>query len=377
MGKYNTLSFQKSSIIYIKNQYPKDSFYVITKGKAISYGTFDYNIEFNKGNILGLVNAVLNEPYFYNVKAVEDTEVMEIKIEDIVNIESKDLMVKIDRYLDTSLEMWLSKYYMSLSNNHNNSIFISSKDDVLKMAEVYKKNGFDDASYKLYKKCIELFPESENEIKNQLSSLTPISEPTAMGNNTFSYKKGYCIYTELEASNKLYIIQSGKVGIYNIINSHQITRAIYSESNIIDGYKPIGKYQALSTSAIILEDSLIKVLEREELLKFGTENALKKMIEVLDNFERGQKALENVEDCEKVKESFNLVHKQVVDALTKLGLEPIETEGKEFDPNFHDAVMQTPTSEKPEHTIINELQKGYKLGDKVLRPTLVNVAVSE
>ena len=117
--------------------------------------------------------------------------------------------------------------------------------------------------------------------------------------------------------------------------------------------------------------------EREELLKFGTENALKKMIEVLDNFERGQKALENVDDCEKVKESFNLVHKQVIDALTKLGLEPIETEGKEFDPNFHDAVMQTPTSDKPEHTIINELQKGYKMGDKVLRPALVNVATAE
>ena len=117
--------------------------------------------------------------------------------------------------------------------------------------------------------------------------------------------------------------------------------------------------------------------EREELLKFGTENAKKKMIEVLDNFERGQKALENVEDCEKVKESFNLVHKQVIDALTKLGLETIETEGKEFDPNFHDAVMRTPTSEKPEHTILNELQKGYKMGDKVLRPALVNVATAE
>ena len=117
--------------------------------------------------------------------------------------------------------------------------------------------------------------------------------------------------------------------------------------------------------------------EREELLKFGTENALKKMIEVLDNFERGQKALENVDDCEKVKESFNLVHKQVIDVLTKLGLETIETEGKEFDPNFHDAVMQTPTSDKPEHTIINELQKGYKMGDKVLRPALVNVATAE
>lgn len=117
--------------------------------------------------------------------------------------------------------------------------------------------------------------------------------------------------------------------------------------------------------------------EREELLKFGTESALKKMIEVLDNFERGKKALENVEDCQKVKESFDLVHKQTIEALKKLGLEEIETERKEFDPNFHDAVMQTPSSEHPEHTVINELQKGYKMGDKVLRPALVNVATSQ
>lgn len=117
--------------------------------------------------------------------------------------------------------------------------------------------------------------------------------------------------------------------------------------------------------------------EREDLLKFGTENALKKMLEVLDNFERGRKALEKVEDYAKVKESFDLVHKQTVETLKKLGLEEIETEGKEFDPNFHDAVMQTPTSEHPEHTVINELQKGYKMGDKVLRPALVNVATSQ
>ncbi len=117
--------------------------------------------------------------------------------------------------------------------------------------------------------------------------------------------------------------------------------------------------------------------ERESLYKLGTENTLKKLLEVLDNFERGEKALENVEDCAKCKESFSLVHKQVVDSLTKLGLETIDAEGQTFDPNFHEAVMQTPTSEHPEHTIITELQKGYKLGDKVLRPSLVNVAMSE
>lgn len=114
--------------------------------------------------------------------------------------------------------------------------------------------------------------------------------------------------------------------------------------------------------------------ERESLVKYGTENALKKMLEVLDNFERGQKALEGVEDSEKIKECFQLVHKQVWDTLSKLGLEEIKAVGEEFDPNFHEAVMQTPTTEHPEHTVINELQKGYKVGDKILRPTLVNVA---
>ena len=117
--------------------------------------------------------------------------------------------------------------------------------------------------------------------------------------------------------------------------------------------------------------------EKEALLKYGAENTLKKMIEVLDNFERGLKAIATVEDCETVKECYNLAYKNFIDVLTKAGLEAIKAEGEEFDPNFHEAVMQTPTSDKPEHTIVAELQKGYKLGDKVLRPTLVNVAVAE
>ncbi len=114
--------------------------------------------------------------------------------------------------------------------------------------------------------------------------------------------------------------------------------------------------------------------EREALLKYGAESTLRKMLEVLDNFERGLKAIETVDDCEKVKECYNLAYKNFTDVLTKAGLETIKAEGEVFDPNFHEAVMQTPSSDVPEHTIIAELQKGYKLGDKVLRPTLVNVA---
>lgn len=116
--------------------------------------------------------------------------------------------------------------------------------------------------------------------------------------------------------------------------------------------------------------------ERENLLRFGTENALKNLIEVVDNFERGAKALENVDDAQKIKESFNLLHNQTLEVLRRMGLEEIEADGKEFDPNFHEAVMQTPTSDYAENSVISVMQKGYKAGDKVLRPALVNVATA-
>lgn len=116
--------------------------------------------------------------------------------------------------------------------------------------------------------------------------------------------------------------------------------------------------------------------ERESLLKYGAENTVKKLIEVLDNFDRGMKALETIEDCEKAKECYNMAYKNFNDVMSKIGLEQIPAEGEEFDPNLHEAVMRTQTDEKPENTIIAELQKGYKLGDKVLRATLVNVATA-
>ncbi len=118
-----------------------------------------------------------------------------------------------------------------------------------------------------------------------------------------------------------------------------------------------------------------QVQEREALLKYGAQECMKKIIEVVDNFDRAQQAIEKIDDIEKMKESFHVLNKQLMDSLTKLGLEQIKSVGEKFDPNLHEAVMQTQTEEYPEETIINELQKGYKLGDKVLRPAMVAVAV--
>lgn len=141
------------------------------------------------------------------------------------------------------------------------------------------------------------------------------------------------------------------------------------------------KYEALNNQYIRLAadfDNFRKrqEAERENLLKYGAENTVKKLVEVIDNFDRGIKAIETVEDCEKVKECYHLAYKNFNDVLEKIGLEVIKAQGEEFDPNLHEAVMQTPTDEVAENVIIAELQKGYKLGDKVLRASLVNVATA-
>ncbi len=166
--------------------------------------------------------------------------------------------------------------------------------------------------------------------------------------------------------------------------SEQAEEPVSNEEEVkVDEINPLQeKYDTLNNQYIRLAadfDNYRKrnEQEREALLKYGAENTLKKMLEVLDNFERGLKAIETVEDCEKVKECYNLAYKNFTDVLAKAGLETIKAEGEVFDPNLHEAVMRTPDSDKPENTIITELQKGYKLGDKVLRPTLVNVATAE
>ena len=114
--------------------------------------------------------------------------------------------------------------------------------------------------------------------------------------------------------------------------------------------------------------------ERENLIKYGAEDTLKKIIPVLDTFERAKKSIEKLEDINTVKESYEVCIKQLGDVLDKIGLKKIEAKGTEFDPNIHEAVMQTPSRDYPPHTIIDELQTGYMLHDRVLRPVMVNVA---
>ncbi|HEX8185657.1 MAG TPA: nucleotide exchange factor GrpE, partial [Blastocatellia bacterium] len=101
------------------------------------------------------------------------------------------------------------------------------------------------------------------------------------------------------------------------------------------------------------------------------------LLPVVDNFERALSSLEKSEtDAAGLRHGIELIHKQFKDALTKFGLEPVESVGQVFDPHFHEAVTIEPTDEHEENTIIEEFQRGYKLGEKLLRPAKVKVAAS-
>ena len=116
--------------------------------------------------------------------------------------------------------------------------------------------------------------------------------------------------------------------------------------------------------------------EKEKIQNYemGEKNIIEKLLPIVDNFERGIEALSEEELKSPVGEGMNLIYKQLTDTLKDMGVEEIEAEGKEFDPELHNAVMHEENDEYDENVIIEVLQKGYKFHDTVIRHSLVKVA---
>lgn len=98
------------------------------------------------------------------------------------------------------------------------------------------------------------------------------------------------------------------------------------------------------------------------------------LLDALDNLERGVESLGATAPAG-VADGLSMVHKQLLATLAKHGIEPIEALGQPFDPNQHEAMMQQPAADRPEGTVVAELGKGYKIHDRVLRPSKVAVSV--
>jgi molecular chaperone GrpE len=114
--------------------------------------------------------------------------------------------------------------------------------------------------------------------------------------------------------------------------------------------------------------------ERDNLRSFVAADLLTNLLPVVDNFERAMNAATQTNDYDKLIGGVNAVYRQLQDFLTKEGVEPIPAVNQPFDPNLHNAVLREEGTDHPEDTVVEELQKGYVLRGRVLRPTMVKVA---
>jgi molecular chaperone GrpE len=114
--------------------------------------------------------------------------------------------------------------------------------------------------------------------------------------------------------------------------------------------------------------------EKAQMFEQGQGSVLEKLLPIVDNFERGLAAVPEDEKDGAFADGMNKIYKQLTKQLEDLGVTPIEAVGKEFDPNLHNAVMQVESEEYESGIVAQELQKGYKFHDTVLRHSMVGVS---
>ncbi|AME08069.1 nucleotide exchange factor GrpE [Bacillus siamensis] len=114
-------------------------------------------------------------------------------------------------------------------------------------------------------------------------------------------------------------------------------------------------------------------LEMEAAQKYRSQNVVTEILPALDNFERALQVEAESEQTKSLLQGMEMVRRQLMDALEREGVEAIEAVGQEFDPNLHQAVMQVEDENFGSNIVIEELQKGYKLKDRVIRPSMVKV----
>ncbi|MFZ3102610.1 MAG: nucleotide exchange factor GrpE [Desulfitobacteriaceae bacterium] len=114
--------------------------------------------------------------------------------------------------------------------------------------------------------------------------------------------------------------------------------------------------------------------EKEDISKYAAERLVGAILPVLDNFERALSSVQTNPDLAGYSQGVELIFRQMHNLLVKEGLAVIEAVGQPFDPNLHEAILSVESEEHPENTVVEEVQKGYYLKDRVLRPSMVKVS---
>jgi molecular chaperone GrpE len=115
--------------------------------------------------------------------------------------------------------------------------------------------------------------------------------------------------------------------------------------------------------------------EMEDFRKFANQNLIKDLLPIVDNLELALRSYDDHENADSsLRDGIDLTLKEILKVFENHHVKPVEALGKTFDPKYHEAVMQEESDKHPENTVTNELQKGYLIHDRLLRPSMVVVA---
>jgi len=116
------------------------------------------------------------------------------------------------------------------------------------------------------------------------------------------------------------------------------------------------------------------IKDKEEAIRFANQALIQEILPFVDNLERSLEHADEAKNIHALREGIEMTLQQFLKTLEKSGLEPIQAKGEPFDPNVHEAIMQVETDEMDPHMVVDELQKGYKLHGRVIRPATVTVS---
>lgn len=178
-------------------------------------------------------------------------------------------------------------------------------------------------------------------------------------------------------------VQNEAVEAENVADAEQLDTEETVEVFLTDEEKQI---QALQTEVAELNNRLLRAqadydnfrrrtrLDMEAAAKYKAQSLIEELIPAIDNFDRALAVKAESDDAKSLLQGMEMVYRQLTEALKNEGLETINAVGQSFDPHYHQAVMQVESDEHEPNQVVEELQKGYKLKDRVIRPTMVKVS---
>jgi molecular chaperone GrpE len=156
----------------------------------------------------------------------------------------------------------------------------------------------------------------------------------------------------------------------------ELPEATDSDLQMEELQKQVDQYKDLLLRKAAEFDNYKRRIESEttNILKYATESLVEDLLPVLDDFERSLKHRKENKDNDALVKGIELIYQKLAKVIEGRGVKPFDTVGKEFNVEYHDALMQIPRSDVPYHTILEEVEKGYTLNDKVIRHAKVVVS---